>query len=209
MCLIPRVKPDAVQDGRRSTPGYDRQKKIGPSDPAGVEGDLIAEGLRRPVHRVVVEEGPAALHHVGHGPQLGRLPCILVIPSPDRKSDPVPGRHDDAGGPDLHVKFVDLPGFQRLHLIVGVIRTVFRAALRVELAVRRSEPALAHRCVGVQSPGEDDPPCRRDRKTRSTRKRSASAVDEETKSLAATGPMISVSFSSGGVVKVKPSRRAS
>ncbi len=45
--------------------------------------------------------------------------------------------------------------------------------------------------------------------TRSTTNRSASSVDDETNSLSADGPVISVSFSSGSVRKVTPSPMAS
>ncbi len=41
--------------------------------------------------------------------------------------------------------------------------------------------------------------------TRSTRKRSASVVSEDTHSFAATGPVISIESLSGGVEKVRPS----
>ena len=44
--------------------------------------------------------------------------------------------------------------------------------------------------------------------TRSTMKKSASAVDEETNNFSADGPVISVSFASGGVRKVRPSPMA-
>ncbi len=46
-------------------------------------------------------------------------------------------------------------------------------------------------------------------KTRSTRNRSASSVLDETLSLHAIGPVISVSFSSGSEIKVTPSPMAS
>ena len=41
--------------------------------------------------------------------------------------------------------------------------------------------------------------------TRSTMKKSASAVEEEANNFSADGPVISVSLASGGVRKVKPS----
>ena len=45
--------------------------------------------------------------------------------------------------------------------------------------------------------------------TRSTMKKSASAVEEEANSLSAEGPVISVSCAKGGVRKVRPSPMAS
>ena len=81
-----------------------------------------------------------------------------VVAAQDAEPDPVPGGHDDAGRPDLHVELVDLTGGQRLDLIVRVPRLVLCAERAVQLSVRCPQPALAHGAQRVHRTLEGDLP---------------------------------------------------
>ena len=96
------------------------------------------------------------------------------------------------------------PGLQRLLLVVRVVGPVRQAQLRVELAVRRPQPPLGDRRVRVERALEDDLLQVR-REDAHDQKQIGVLVADETNSFAAIGPVISVSFSSGGVRKVTPS----
>src|SRR6266849_7002906 len=89
-----------------------------------VQRDFSAEDRRRPVGRVVVDEGSAAAHGVFHVRQGRGLPSVVVVLSADREGDAVTRRNDDAGGPDLDVELADLAWFERLLLVVSVERAV-------------------------------------------------------------------------------------
>ncbi len=65
-------------------------------------------------------------------------------------------RHDDAGRPDLDVELVDLSGRERLLLVVRMVRPVGQRARRIELAVRRAQPALRDRRARIERALEDD-----------------------------------------------------
>ena len=79
-----------------------------------------------------------------------------------------------------------LAGDKRLMFVVGVVGPVGQDSRRVQLAVRGAQPALGDRDVGIERAleGHLRPP---GSKTRTTRKRSASAVVEETKRRATPG----------------------
>src|SRR5206468_11714656 len=89
------------------------------------------------------------------------------------------------------VALVDVSRRQRLDAIVRVVRLPRLALLGIEAAMRRAQPAVGDRRVGSVDPMNVSslPP---GSNTRSTRNKSASLVDDEMNSLAASGPVISV-----------------
>jgi len=124
---------------------------------ADVQRRLASKNLRRPVARVVVQEWPAAFKFVfeASNPFAARV-RILVIFSAHSEPNPVAGGHHNGSRPDLNVKLDNLAGSQQLHFIMGVIRAVRSAQLRIELAMRRAQPALTDGRVRVDGALEHD-----------------------------------------------------
>ncbi len=69
--------------------------------------------------------------------------------STDLQGNAEPSRKNNACRPDLHIKLVNLPGIERLDLIVAMIRAIWLALCQIELAMRSSKPSLGERGVGV------------------------------------------------------------
>src|SRR3954468_6506110 len=122
--------------------GDDRQQQVGFL--LEVQRHLAAEDRSRPVGRVVMREGAAALHRMLHVRERGRGFVVLVVAPADVERDPVARGDDDAGRPDLDVELDRFSRFQFLKLIMGVIGPVGKRALRVELTMGSAQPALRH-----------------------------------------------------------------
>src|SRR6185295_15195306 len=128
----------------------DGEQQIGLAALAKVQGGGAAEDIRRPVARVVVQEGAAAsqlILEVREPP--AACAGVFVVLAADREADAVTGRQHHAGGPDLDVQLHHLAGFEGLVPVVGVIWPPGRRQLLAELAVRGAEPALADGGVRV------------------------------------------------------------
>ena len=163
----------------------------------GVDRHGPAEHLGRAISRIVVQEGPRAAELVTEGgqPVAARL-RVLVVAAPNRQREAVARREARwtwARSPCRARR--SRPARAAASRRACGTGRYGQSERRVELAVRGPQPALARRaCAGRSRPG------RRPRrpsgsKTRSTRKRSASVVLDETNSFAADGPVISVSRS--------------
>src|SRR5215210_315053 len=72
----------------------------------------------------------------------------------DCKSEPVTGRDDDAGWPDLVVELIDLAVRQKLFLIVRMVWSVLGAKILIEFAMGGSEPSLGDRRCRLNRAGE-------------------------------------------------------
>ena len=133
---------------------------------------------------------------------------VLVILAADGEADPITWRHHNASGPDFHIHLDRFSGGERPFLVMGVPGTIGQAEGWVGFSMRHPQPAKRHGSAGIIGTGEHTSfPCGLNR--RSTRKRSASVVDEETYSFAAEGPAISTSSVIGSVRNVRPSPRVS
>src|SRR2546430_11409070 len=129
--------------------------------PVEMQRDLAAEHLRRPVGRVVVHEGAAALHRVLHVGKRRRLACVFVVLAAQGQRHAVAGRHDDAGRPDLDVELDRRAGRERLLLVVGMPGAVRPRELRIELAVRGAQPSLPDWRMRIERALEHDLPALR------------------------------------------------
>jgi hypothetical protein len=120
-----------------------------------MEGVLATENSLGSVLRIVMQKWPASSHLVDEGLDPHSFPWMLIIFTPDGQGNPVPSWHDDACGPDLHIKLVDLSGRERLFGVVGMIGAILGAEYRIEFTVRSPEPSLSYGCVGIQGALED------------------------------------------------------
>jgi hypothetical protein len=120
-----------------------------------MEGVPAPENGLGSVIGVVMEEWPTSSHLVDKGFDPYSFSWMLIIFSPDRQSNLVPFGHDDAGGPDLHVKLVDLSGRERLFRVMGMIGAVLDAEYRIQFTVRSPEPSLSNGGVRIQGALED------------------------------------------------------
>src|SRR5215510_6525036 len=150
---------------RSAHPGYygasllrnDRQQQVVLLALVEVDGGLAAVDLDRAVARVVVQERAAAgelVLHVGQPPAAAA--GVDIVAAAHRERHAITGRHDDAGRPDLDVELIDLAALERLLLAVRVIGAEGQAQLLVEPAVRRAQPALRDRRVGIERALEHD-----------------------------------------------------
>ena len=123
--------------------GNDREEKTRRSVGTEMQRRFAPKDLGRSVARVFVQEraAPFKLILEVRQPAAARS-LVLVILSAHSEADAVASRHDDGGWPDLNVQLDYLAWSQRLLLIVGVIRPVRCAQVRIELAVRGPEPSL-------------------------------------------------------------------
>ena len=139
--------PGRAAKGREARNHFrnDRQQHIRREFAAEVQRVLAAENLRRPVQRIGVRERPDALHRIGRVRQRRVGAVDLVVLAAHRQRQAIALRHHDRGRPDLDVELDRLAGLQRPFLVVGVIRPIGLALLRIELAVRGAQPAEADR----------------------------------------------------------------
>src|SRR5258708_26280274 len=89
----------------------------------------------------MVDEGPAEAHGVLHVGEGRGLAVVLVVPPADRDRDAIARRNDDAGRPDLDFQLDYFAGFQGLLLVVRAEGSVRQPAPRIELSLRRAQPA--------------------------------------------------------------------
>src|SRR4051812_876628 len=167
------------------------------------------EHVGGPVARIIVQERPAARKLVLEVRELAPArTAVDVILAADGQADAATRRDNDRGRPDLDIELDHLALPERLRLVVAMVGPVgvesFLSSLRCDA---RSQPWPIGVC-GSMAPWNTTS-LRSPVNTRSTANRSASFVDDETNSLSADGPVISVSFSSGSVRNVTPSPMAS
>src|SRR6266550_1389984 len=102
-----------------------RQEPRGPPR-ACPDGDPAIKEPGRPVAWVIVQEGPAAGEGVlecGEADFSDR-PGVDVVAAPYGQREAVAGRQHDARWPYLNSELVDLPGRERLRVVVGVERPI-------------------------------------------------------------------------------------
>ena len=137
--------------------GNNRQQDIGLPVRAGVQRHFAAEHRRRPIARIVVREYRAAGPHFAQRFEaFAGLAREHVIVAAHRQRQPIALRQRDAGRPDFDVDLVDLAGGELLLFVVGVIGPVRQRQLRVELAMRATQPALRDRRVRIERALEGD-----------------------------------------------------
>ncbi len=88
---------------------------------AGMQRHLATENRRRAITLVIVQERPATAHRIADIGKTRGWAGIFVVPTTHRQCQPIAGRNNDTGGPDLDVEFIDLAGSQRLDLVMRVI----------------------------------------------------------------------------------------
>jgi hypothetical protein len=104
---------------------------------------------------------------------------ILVISAAHGETETIARGHHDAGRPDLDVELDRLSRGERPFLVVAVPGPIRQAARRIELALRGPQPSEGDGVRGSLVPMKTTSlPCGSN--TRSTRKMSASLVDDET-----------------------------
>jgi hypothetical protein len=86
------------------------------------------------------------------------LTRINIVFSAYRQRDAISRWHDNAGRPDLDIDLVDLPRFERLDLVMGMVRPVRLSQLLIELAMRHAKPSLRDRRMRIQGAPEHDLP---------------------------------------------------
>src|SRR5882672_496303 len=123
---------------RGSLSGKLGQQEVGLAPPAAVYRMRAAEARGWPVPRVVVQEPARAPLRPG----LARPLEVLAL---ERERDAVARRQRRAARPDLDVDLDDLARLELLRLVVRVPGLVRARALRIELPLRRAQPALRHR----------------------------------------------------------------
>src|SRR6266404_2645491 len=103
-----------------------------------------AEDRRRSVARIIMQEWPAAAQLVleVRQPRSGRF-LPFIVPSPHAERQSVARGDDDGGRPDLDVELHHLAGFERLRLVVGVVRPILGREPGIELEYRSAQPALS------------------------------------------------------------------
>jgi hypothetical protein len=117
---------------------------------------LAAEYGLRPIIGIVMEKGPASSHFIDKRLDAYSLSRVLVIFSPDGQGNSVPGWHNDTGGPNLDIEFVDFSRGERLLDIMCMIRSVSGADGRIEFTMGCPEPSLGNGGVGVEGALEND-----------------------------------------------------
>src|SRR6267142_2808563 len=120
-----------------------------------MQGNFSAKDLRRTVRFIVMREWAAPFHRVFHVREARRRIVVLVVAAADAERDAMTLRHDDAGRPDLDVELHRLPRLERLLLVVRMPRPIGQAFLRIELAMRCTQPALPDRCLRVERAVEE------------------------------------------------------
>src|SRR6266542_1944194 len=123
----------------------DREQQIGLPAATEMQRSAAAEHVRWAVDRIIVHERPAAGHRTFHVGKAGRRPGMLVVLAADAQSDAISGGNDDGRRPDFDPELDDLPGLQRLQLVMRVVGPIGRGKLAVELAMRGAQPALSDR----------------------------------------------------------------
>src|SRR5215203_1580528 len=114
-----------------------------------VQCHLVLCHLRRAVSGVIMYEGTTATERVPELLEEGWRPVPLVVAAAHRQRQLVSSGYNHAGRPDLHFHLVDLTRFQWLDPVMGVVRAVESAQLRIQGPMRRSQPALADRRVRI------------------------------------------------------------
>src|SRR5882672_9761990 len=181
---------------RGSLSGKLGQQEVGLAPPAAVYRMRAAEARGWPVPRVVVQEPARAPLRPG----LARPLEVLAL---ERERDAVARRQRRAARPDLDVDLDDLARLELLRLVVRVPGLVRARALRIELPLRRAQPALRHRALGSTAE-KNVTSLPFASKARSVAKRSMSFVLDDTKSFTLIGPANTSGRSSGGLLKVRP-----
>src|SRR5580704_493081 len=136
----------------------DGQQQVGPLVGAAREGRGAAVDVGGAVGRVVVQEDAVAPHRHAVAGRPGTVAGELEVASLDGHRQPVAGRNDDRGGPDLDVERDALAGCERLGPVVRVPGPVGQAALGVGGALRGPQPAHADHPGRVEAADERDVP---------------------------------------------------
>lgn len=121
--------------------------------PAQVEGDHTGEDLGGPVLGIgMFERSHPPSRIVKPSGELGQLTFVAIVVASYGQCQPIPGRDDDGGEPDLDLQLVDLPGGEGLDQGMGVIGPVGQALLRVEGPVGGANHPGATGVLGSRAP---------------------------------------------------------
>ena len=118
---------------------------------SAMQGDLVVEYCGRSTFDLVMPERT----HAGKDPHPfeplgpGVASRMFIIPAANGKTNPVPGRHSDAGRPDFDIELVNFTRHKALDLVMGMIRAIIQRSFKVQLTVRRPQPAERNRRMGV------------------------------------------------------------
>src|SRR6516162_10722644 len=114
------------------------QQKIGLVLPTGVKRVRTGKQFGRTIGRVVVSEPSDAPKRAG----CSRSIEVLAL-NCERQARSLGQR--ETHRPDFEVNLVDLAWLERLALVMGIIGEVFDGSLRIQFALRDSQPALRDR----------------------------------------------------------------
>src|SRR6516164_9615052 len=102
---------------------------------AGMQRHIRAEYCRRAITRIIVGKGSDAGPYLSECFHPGaRLAGKDIISPAHREREPTALRQHDTGRPQLDFDLVDLPGYELLLLVMGVVRPVGECQLSVKLA---------------------------------------------------------------------------
>src|SRR5262245_43185002 len=118
--------------------GQHGQQKIGLVLPAGMKRVRTGKQFRRTIGRVVVSEPSDTPKRAGRP----RSREVLTL---NCESEPRALGQPEAHRPDFEVNLIDLAWLERLAFVMRIIGEVFGGSLRIQFALRDSQPALRDR----------------------------------------------------------------
>src|SRR5258708_4069184 len=118
-----------------------RQQQVRSEARLKVQCVLATEDFRRSIALFGVQKRTDAGHPVHCVGNSGVAEIVTVVVAPHIQTEAVARRNDDRGRPDLDTQLARTVRLGRLRLVMRMDRPVGQGLLRIQLAMRRSQPA--------------------------------------------------------------------